>query len=73
MSNVTSLSAKSMELYQEMLEPVMIAINHDASLVYGHVYTQDELFKMAVSLHLYALSKGKTIRVDIDTKLVILE
>lgn len=68
-----NLSEKALQVYQETMEPLMIAINHDAQMVFGRFYEKDELFRMAMSLHLYAISKGKTVKVDPETRMVILE
>lgn len=68
-----NLSKKAEELYQEMLEPLMIAINYDAQMSFGKFYEKDELFRMAVALHLYAINQGKVISIDPETKLLIIK
>lgn len=68
-----NLSKKAEELYQEMLEPLMIAINFDAQMSFGKFYEKDELFRMAVSLHLYAISQGKTITIDTESNLLTIK
>lgn len=68
-----NLSEVSDRMFQDSIEPLMIAIQHDAQVVFGKMYSNEELFQRAVSLHLYALSKGKTVRVDAETKNVIVE
>lgn len=56
-----------------MMEPLMIAINYDAQMVFGKLYEREELFQMATALYLYALSKGKAVKIDPDTKMVTIE
>lgn len=62
-----------MQIYQEQMEPLMIAINYDAQMSFGRMYEKDELFRLAMSMHLYAISKGKVLRIDAETKMVIVE
>lgn len=68
-----NLSQVAEDMFQDAMKPLMIAIQHDAQVTMNKLYTQEELFQRAVSLHLYALSKGKSIRIDINTKNVIVE
>lgn len=67
-----SLSEKALQIFQDM-EHLMIAINYDAQMTQGKFYERDELFRMAVSLHLYAISKGKKVKIDTATKMVVIE
>lgn len=68
-----SVLDKAMELFQDEIEPLMIAINYDSVAKTGLVLEEDQVFRLAVTLQLYALSKGKSIRVDPETKMVIME
>lgn len=70
---MASLSEKAQQVYEEMMEPLMIAINYDFQMENGKLLEKEELFRLAMSLHLYALAKGKTLRIDPETKLVIIE
>ncbi len=70
---MTSLSLKADEVFQQNIEPLMIAIQHDAQMTRGHLYTPEELFQRAVALQLYAVSRGMKLTIDPDTKLVIME
>jgi len=68
-----TVSKKANELFQQNLEPLMTAIQHDAYENHGVLLEGSDLLARAVALQLYALSKGKEIVVDVEQKLVILK
>lgn len=68
-----SLNQRAVEIYQDTIESLMIAINHDAQVQNGVPHTQEIAFMLAVSLQLYALNKGKKIKIDPVTKMVTIE
>lgn len=68
-----SLSVKADEAFVELLEPIKVALQFDATVSQNKIYTPEELNDRVLALWIYAITKGKILKVDLKTMLVMME